>query len=186
MPRHNAQSVLPAKNDKAAPARGCLFPGRNGKCATCCNSMLRNPRIWKSGWDTDEIAAVPQTVLGVYTDGEGNVKGIISVGDIARSFMASSDSGVLSAASTPVKNVVETIGAQLVCGNPDAVINSGRVMIASTEADLDRCSVSGGDTVLLVDDEKAQKKAVINGAACIIVCLGADPATKIIIKITTL
>ena len=26
-----------------------------------------------SGWDTDEIAAVPQTVLGVYTDGEGNV-----------------------------------------------------------------------------------------------------------------
>ena len=114
------------------------------------------------------------------TDGEGNVKGIISVGDIARSFMASSDSGVLSAASTPVKNVVETIGAQLVCGNPDAVINSGRVMIASTEADLDRCSVSGGDTVLLVDDEKAQKKAVINGAACIIVCLGADPATKII------
>ncbi|HJB35415.1 MAG TPA: alpha-mannosidase [Candidatus Blautia merdipullorum] len=26
-----------------------------------------------SGWDTDEIAAVPQTALGVYTDGEGTV-----------------------------------------------------------------------------------------------------------------
>ena len=131
----------------------------------------------KKAWDMLNKSASNTLTM---TDGEGNVKGIISVGDIARSFMASSDSGVLSAASTPVKNVVETIGAQLVCGNPDAVINSGRVMIASTEADLDRCSVSGGDTVLLVDDEKAQKKAVINGAACIIVCLGADPATKII------
>ena len=131
----------------------------------------------KKAWDMLNKSASNTLTM---TDGEGNVKGIISVGDIARSFMASSDSGVLSAASTPVKNVVETIGAQLVCGNPDAVINSGRVMIASTEADLDRCSVSGGDTVLLVDDEKAQKKAVINGAACIIVCLGANPATKII------
>lgn len=115
----------------------------------------------------------------VMTDDQDQVKGIISVGDIARSFVASSDSGVLSAASTPIENIVETLGAQLVCGDPHGVIKSGRVLVAATEGDLDRCSISGGDTVLLVDDEKAQKKAVKNGAACVIVCLGADPAARI-------
>lgn len=112
-------------------------------------------------------------------DDEKKLLGLLSMGDIAKSFVSECDSCVLAEANTPVKNIVKTLGGKLLLGDEYACIKSGRVMIAADEEDVSKCSVSKGDTVILADDEAAQKCAVESGASCIIFCLDTEPSKEL-------
>ena len=56
---------------------------------------------------------------------------MITIGDIANAYMDVYDNCILSVAKTPYKNILETLDAELLIGEPDAVFDKGEVVIAA-------------------------------------------------------
>lgn len=106
-------------------------------------------------------------------DAEGHLQGLITVGDIARSFMGMYDNRILSDAKTPYKNIVETLEGQLIVGNIDDCVEKGKVLIAAANPDLMEEYIDEGDIVILGDRYETQLCAIEMNASCIIVCVGA-------------
>ena len=59
------------------------------------------------------------------------LQGLITIGDIANAYMDVYDNCILSVAKTPYKNILETLDAELLIGEPDAVFDKGEVVIAA-------------------------------------------------------
>ena len=56
---------------------------------------------------------------------------MITIGDIANAYMDVYDNCILSVAKTPYKNILETLDAELLIGESDAVFDKGEVVIAA-------------------------------------------------------
>lgn len=108
------------------------------------------------------------------------MEGVITVGDITRSFMGVYDSRILSDAKTPYKNIVETLEGQLVVGDINQHVEKGKVLIAAANPDLMEDYIDEGDIVILGDRYETQLCAIEMNASCIIVCVGAEVSDSII------
>ena len=102
-----------------------------------------------------------------------HMEGLITVGDIARSFMGVYDNQILSNAKTPYKNIVETVEGELLVGDIDQCVEHGKVLIAAANPDLMEEYIEDGDIVILGDRYETQLCAIEMNASCIIVCVGA-------------
>ena len=51
------------------------------------------------------------------TNEENQLKGLITVNDIAKSYMEEYDSAIVSVAKTPYRNILETLDAEMVVGD---------------------------------------------------------------------
>ena len=108
------------------------------------------------------------------------LKGLITVNDIAKSYMDFYDNTVLGQAKTPLVNLIEVLDGRLVCGNRDFVIESGKIFIGAANLVVDEACIEENDIVLLVDREDTQREAIKNGASCLIVGLNAKVSKEII------
>ncbi len=108
------------------------------------------------------------------------LEGVITVGDITRSFMGVYDSRILSDAGTPYRNIVETLEGELLVGDIDAFVEKGKVIIAAANPDLMEEYIEAGDIVILGDRYESQLCAIEMNAGCIIVCVGAEVSDGII------
>ncbi len=114
-------------------------------------------------------------VVGKY----GTLEGLISVGDIAKSYMNILDNDILSRADTSYKNIVETINGEIIVGVEDAWFSKGKVLIAAANPDRMENYIEKNDLVILGDRYESQLCAIEMGAACIIVCVGAKVSLTI-------
>ena len=115
------------------------------------------------------------------TDEDGGLTGMITVKDLAKANMDTFDTTVLADAETSYKNLVETTEGELVCGDPEARITTGRILIGTTpEALTER--VQPGDLVLVTNRYEVQSCAIECGAGCLIVCMGAEVPRVILNK----
>ena len=112
------------------------------------------------------------------------LEGLITVGDIATSYMDIYDSEILSKACTPVNNIVETLNGELVVGESGIVLNTGKVLIAAANPDLMENYIQKEDIVILGNRYESQLCAIEMEAKCIIVCDGAE-VSKTIRKLAT-
>lgn len=112
-------------------------------------------------------------------DNKNNLEGLITIGDIAKSYMDVYDSHILSTANTPVGNIIETLEGELVVGDPDACLSEGKVLIAAANPDLMENYIENGDIVILGNRYESQLCAIEMNARCIIVCDGADVSKTI-------
>lgn len=106
-------------------------------------------------------------------DDAGYLKGLITIEDIAKSYMDVYDSQVLAKSGTPFHNIVETLNGEMVHGNPDERIQSGKCLIAAANPDLMESYIDKDDVVILGNRYESQLCAIEMGAKCIIVCDGA-------------
>lgn len=106
--------------------------------------------------------------------------GIISISDIATSYMDVYDSKILATAKTQYKNILETLDATLVVGDEEAFFDKGKVLIAAANPDLMENYIEEHDLVILGNRYESQLCAIEMKADCIIVCEGA--AVSITIK----
>ena len=107
------------------------------------------------------------------TGENGELTGMITVKDLAKANMDTFDTTVLADAETSYSNLVETTEGELVCGDPDARITTGRILIGTTpEAMIER--VRPGDLVLVTNRYEVQSCAIECGAGCLVVCMGAE------------
>lgn len=105
---------------------------------------------------------------------DGRLEGIITIGDIANSYMNVYDSEIISVAKTKYSNVVETVEGTMILGDMDAVIDHGKVLIAAANPDLMENYIDEGDIVILGNRYESQLCAIEMKAGCIIVCHGTQ------------
>lgn len=104
---------------------------------------------------------------------EGMLEGLITVGDIAKSYMNVYDSSILSKANTQYANIVETLEGAMVVGDAAEYFSNGKVLIAAANPDMMEYYISKGDLVILGNRYESQLCAIEMEASCIIVCEGA-------------
>lgn len=111
-----------------------------------------------------------------------HLKGLITLGDITKAYMNVFDNEMIGHANTPYKNIVETLDGDMVVGEIEETINSGKVLIAAANPDLMENYIEQGDIVILGNRYESQLCAIEMNAQCIIVCEGAL-VSKTIIKL---
>ena len=107
------------------------------------------------------------------------LQGLIPIGDIANAYMDVYDNCILSVAGTPYKNILETLDAELLLGDKNALYDRGEVVIAAANPDVMEDYIHEGDMVILGNRYESQLCAIEMNAACIIVCMGAKVSKTI-------
>lgn len=118
------------------------------------------------------------------TNEENQVKGLITINDIAKSYMAEQDSSIVSVAKTPYKNILETLDAEMIVGDPNGYFDQGKVLIAAANPDIMENYIEEHDMVILGNRYESQLCAIEMQAGCIVVCLGA-PVSRTIQRLAT-
>lgn len=104
---------------------------------------------------------------------KGTLKGLLTIEDIAKSYMDVYDSHVLANSETPFRNIIETLDGELLHGDPDETVKSGKCLIAAANPDLMESYIEKDDIVILGNRYESQLCAIEMGAKCIVVCDGA-------------
>lgn len=112
-------------------------------------------------------------------DEQNHLEGLITIGDIAKSYMDVYDSRILATAQTPYTNIIETLEGELVVGNRGAYLTDGKVLIAAANPDLMESYIEEGDIVILGNRYESQLCAIEMNAKCIVVCDGATVSKTI-------
>lgn len=108
--------------------------------------------------------------------------GLITIGDIAKSYFEVYDSTILSTAKTRFQNIVDTLNGTVITGDINEVFTKGKVVIAAANPDMMENYIEEGDIVILGNRYEAQLCAIEMEAKCIIVCEGAG-ISKTITKV---
>ena len=112
------------------------------------------------------------------TRGE-KLEGLITIGDIATSYMEVYDNNILATARTQYRNIVKTLDGTLISGNEHGYFLNGKVVIAASSPDLMENFIEKDDLVILGNRYESQLCAIEMGASCIIVCEGAGVSMTI-------
>lgn len=130
----------------------------------------------KKAWNLmDELNAVTLPIL----DEDNHLDGLITVTDIATSYMEKQDSTTIAKAKTPYRNILETLEAEMVVGDPNAVFDDGNILIATANPEVMENYIEKGDMVIMGNRYESQLSAIESGAGCIVVCLGAEVSRTI-------
>ena len=133
----------------------------------------------RQAWKT--MRAVKKATLAI-TDKEGHLEGLISTGDIAKSYMDVYDSEILSKARTQYRNIVKTLDGTMITGNEHGYFMRGKVAIGASSPNLMEEFIEKDDLVILGDLEEAQACAVNIDASCMVICKDAEVSPKLIQK----
>lgn len=107
------------------------------------------------------------------------LKGLVTIGDVARSYFEIFDSNILSTAKTSFKNIVETLDGTVVTGDVNAKYEKGKVLIAAANPDMMENYIEENDLVILGNRYEAQLCAIEMNAGCLVVCDGAKVSMTI-------
>ncbi len=108
-----------------------------------------------------------------------NLVGLITVKDIAMTYMEVYDNEIIATAHTPYQNILDTLSARLVVGNANDQVTTGKVLIAAANPDMMENYIEKNDIVILGNRYESQLCAIEMEAQCIIICDGADVSKTI-------
>ena len=130
----------------------------------------------KEAWNTmSDNEAATQPIV------EGNkIIGIITKGDIARTFMDAQDNTYLSTTAPRFCEIAETLRGEIVVGDPERFFNKGKVLVGAAHVELMQTAIEPHDLIILVDRSENQIAALESGADCLILCLGAKADKKVL------
>lgn len=107
------------------------------------------------------------------------LEGVITIGDITKSYMNLYDSSIISKAHTKYSNILDTLEGAMVVGDPEMYFDQGKVLIAAANPDLMENYIEKHDLVILGNRYESQLCAIEMEAGCIIVCEGAGVSLTI-------
>ena len=110
---------------------------------------------------------------------EGLLEGVITIGDITKSYMNLYDSSIISKACTKYANILDTLEGSMIVGDSEAYFDCGKVLIAAANPDLMENYIEKHDLVILGNRYESQLCAIEMEAGCIIVCEGAGVSLTI-------
>lgn len=113
------------------------------------------------------------------TNEAGYLEGIITINDIAKSYMEEYDSAIVSAARTSYKNILETVNAKMIVGDENGYFDRGKVLVGAANPDVMEKYIDEHDMVILSNRYEAQLCAIEMGAGCIVACLQTEVSKTI-------
>lgn len=137
---------------------------------------VRSDISLKNAWTlmtTQNVFTLPITTQ------HNHLKGLITINDIAKSYMEEYDSAIVSVAKTPYRNILETLDAEMIVGDPETYFDKGKVVIAAANPDVMENYIEEHDMVILGNRYESQLCAIEMSAGCIVVCLGAPVSRTI-------
>ena len=113
------------------------------------------------------------------TSENNTLQGLITVSDIAESYMDAYDSRVMSTARTQYRSIAETLDGTVLVGNEHGYFVKGKVVIGTFHPDMMEDYIEKDDLVILGNRAEDQLCAIEMDASCIIVGLGAKVSRTI-------
>lgn len=110
------------------------------------------------------------------------LEGIITINDIAKSYMDVYDNNVLAMAKTPYSNLVEVLEGNLVSGNPHNHIVNGKVTIGAANPHIIENLIEKDDIMIVGDRVDTQICGIEMGVGCLILCLDA-PVNPLVLQL---
>ncbi|MBR6860974.1 MAG: putative manganese-dependent inorganic diphosphatase, partial [Acidaminococcaceae bacterium] len=112
-------------------------------------------------------------------DTEGNVAGIITVGDLAKRYYEEESIKELEDGSVSYANIVSTLEGRLLCGDIGKTF-SGKIKLGASQAATILADVAPGDMIILGDREDVQKELLGIGGICLVLTRNTDVSEEII------
>lgn len=111
-----------------------------------------------------------------------HLEGIITINDIAKSYMDDFDSDVIAKAKTSYSNLLEVLDGTLVAGNETDIITNGQVMIGAANPHLIENVIQKDDIMIVGDRVDTQICGIEMGVQCLIICLNS-PVNSLVLQI---
>ena len=131
----------------------------------------------KNAWDLmmeKSIVSLP------IRDKEGQLEGLITIGDIAKTYMDTTDSYLLSRAKTQYKRIAGTIEGIVVEGNEHGYFAKGKVLVGTANPQMLKTYIEEDDLIIMGDREEDHLEAIEQNVSCIIVGMGIEVTEKVI------
>ena len=109
-----------------------------------------------------------------------DLKGMITVKDIATANLNSLDTHILADTKTSYRNIVDTLNAEVLFGDITDKTVEGHIVIAAGSPEQIEQAVSKGDIVILTNRAEGQLTAIEMDAGCIVVCSGSQVSRAIL------
>lgn len=98
------------------------------------------------------------------------LEGLITITDIATTYMDVIDNRILEESETSYKQIAETLDGKIVCATQNRTCVSGKIIAAVATPDILEESIEEGDIVILGNRYEAQLCAIEMGAGCLVIC----------------
>ena len=131
----------------------------------------------KNAWDLmmeKSIVSLP------IRDREGQLEGLITIGDIAKTYMDTTDSYLLSRARTQYRRIAETIAGTVIEGNEHGYFTKGKVLVGTANPEMLKAYIESDDLIIMGDREEDHLQAIAQNVSCIIVGMGIEVTEKVI------
>lgn len=120
----------------------------------------------------DRMRQIKQVSLPVLRDRD--LKGIVTISDIAYADMDVFDNEILAKSKTPYKNLISVLNGEMLVGSKDGVIENGKLSVSAASIEKMSEFIKPGDVVILANRADVQKAVIDIGAQCIIACMGTN------------
>ncbi len=131
----------------------------------------------KNAWDLMQENSIVSLPI---REKDGTLEGLITIGDIAKTYMDTTDSYLLSRAKTQYKRIAETIGGTVIEGNEHGYFVNGKVMVGTANPEMLKAYVEEDDLIIMGDREEDHLQAIAQNVSCIIVGMGIEVTEKVI------
>lgn len=111
-----------------------------------------------------------------------HLEGIITINDIAKSYMDDFDSDVIAKAKTSYSNLLEVLDGTMVAGNESDKITNGQVMIGAANPHMIENVIQKDDIMIVGDRVDTQICGIEMGVQCLIICLNS-PVNSLVLQI---
>lgn len=109
----------------------------------------------------------------------GKLEGLITIGDIATSYMDVYDSSILSTARTQYRNIASTVDGEILIGNEHSYLTKGKVGVLSSNPEQVAEFVQENDLVIISNREDVQQLAIDLNVGCMVIGNGTEVSESI-------
>ena len=127
------------------------------------NSLISLKKAW-------EIMKEKNMVTLPVVNNRNLLEGIITVSDIAKSYMDVYDSDVIARANTPYRNLTEILRGEMIVGNINGNVECDKVIATVDITELTENDDVENAVVIVGKNTEAQLRAVKLNSKCVIIC----------------
>lgn len=110
----------------------------------------------------------------------GVIEGIITIGDLARSYLEPIDNQDLAISKTPIANLLEVLDATLLSGDERKSVLNGKILVGAMDPDTMKDYIHHGDAIILGNRVDNQVEALESGASLLILTGNYAPKNHVI------
>ena len=131
----------------------------------------------KNAWDIMQENGIVSLPI---RDKEGVLEGLLTIGDIAQTYMETTDSYLLSNAKTQYKRIAETIDGIILEGNEHGYFVKGKVLVGTANPEMMKEYIEEDDMLIMGDRVEDHLQAITQNVSCIIVGMGIEVTEEVL------